>query len=102
MGKPPRAQKKGFYSLAFPLIIGGYLVTDTFRHLLLLFKTDEHSIIELDITNPVNSNRLGISNHRVAEIAFWTSTVMIGSFAASLAKTYLGAHTIIVSTKYAL
>ena len=75
--------KKGWLTLLG--ILGGFffLVYDIFRHYLILFLTDDVTLISLNVVNPFNGNTFAITNRQVMDATYFTGVIFMGQLVSS-------------------
>ena len=92
------SKKNGWLALLVLACFIFVIINDVFRHYVILFATEEHSIISFDIVNPFNGNIFGISNKQVMDATYFTGTVFWAQIVFS--TLFHGAHKTTSQTKF--
>ena len=71
----------------FRIALGGilYLLTDAFRHYVIMFVADDVSLVTFNVTNPFNGNKMALTNKRLSSITYVNGMI----FAAIAMKAVL-------------
>ncbi len=77
--------KTGFVSFAFGILGFLLILTDAFRHYVIMFVTDDVSLISINVTNPFNGNTMAFTNKRLSSITYFNGII----FAAIALKATL-------------
>ncbi len=89
---------KGWLSASFAITGTLLLLADAFRHYLVMFVTDDVSIISINVTNPFNGNSLAFTNKRLASITYFNGVIFFAI--AMMAMINLSKMTTISQTKF--
>ena len=79
--------KKGLFSTIFALIGILSLLTDFWRHSLIIYETPVASVLSLNIRNPVTGNILGFTNEMVMTSTYYTGMLFAAKAIKSMSNT---------------
>ena len=65
----------GFISLAGGILGSLFLLADAFRHYVIMFVTDDVSLISINVTNPFNGNTMAFTNKRLSSITYFNGII---------------------------
>ena len=69
--------KRGIMTFVFAILGSFGMLTDVFRHYLVLFLTDNVTLISFDIVNPFNGNRFQLTNVQLMDVSYFTAMVFV-------------------------
>merc|ERR1712196_96199 len=92
--------KKGILSYIFIICLAVFIISDLFRHALVLFKANTTVVFGLEMRNPFNGNLIAIANHMIADASYTTSTIFFVITLFAFASHGLGEGTILLKTRY--
>ena len=94
-------QKRGPFGLYLIFFSVFRLVLDMFRHYLILFVTDEVSLISIDVTNPFNGNVFQFTNRQLADVSYFTAMIFAArALKNAISGAYFGCAYTISTTKF--
>ena len=64
------------------------------------YKSDVVTVMELGLSNPLNGNAFGITNHEVADACYVTNLIFVGGVAYTVAMAHWGAETTLLATRF--
>ena len=93
---------RGWFTIVLAGLLGGFLVVDIIRHLLVLNVSEMTSVLDWGVANPITGNKLRLTNHQLAEAVYFTSMFFLAMTLYTMVKTNVGHSTTFVRTNFVL
>lgn len=91
---------RGFLNMVIVIATVEFLMFDLFHHNILLYVSNEVTMLTFGVSNPVNGNTIRITNHGIADSTYYFSLFFICKIIWRTFRTHVGSTTLSVKTRF--